>query len=62
MLHAVFQVLRHDGRFVMRNLCPQEHPDWLYYDYFPEALPIDLADFWPPEIVVATMAAIGLGP
>ena len=59
MLRAVFQMLRCDGRFVMRNLCPQEHPDWLYYDYFPEALPIDLADFWPPETIVATMEAIG---
>jgi ubiquinone/menaquinone biosynthesis C-methylase UbiE len=39
MLHALFQVLRNDGQFVMRNLCPQEHPDWLYYEYFPEALP-----------------------
>lgn len=43
----------------MRNLCPQEHADWLYYDYFPEALPIDLADFWPPETVIATMETIG---
>jgi ubiquinone/menaquinone biosynthesis C-methylase UbiE len=59
MLCAVFQALRHDGRFVMRNLCPQKCPDWLYYDYFPEALPIDLADFWPPETITATMEAIG---
>ena len=60
MLRAVFHTLRYDGRFVMRNVCPQEHPDWLYYNYFPEALPIDLADFWPPENIVATMEAIGL--
>ena len=59
MLPAVFQTLRCDGRFVMRNLCPQEHPDWLYYDYFPEALVIDLADFWPPETTLAMMEAIG---
>jgi len=59
MLSAVFQVLRRDGRFVMRNLCPQEHLDWLYYEYFPEALAIDLEDFWPPEIIVATMEATG---
>jgi len=43
----------------MRNLCPQEHLDWLYYEYFPEALAIDLEDFWPPEIIVATMEATG---
>ena len=59
MLHSVFNVLRFDGQFVIRNLCPHEHPDWLYYDYFPEALQIDLADFWSPETVVATMEAIG---
>ena len=59
MLRSVFSVLRGDGRFVMRNLCPQEQRDWLYYDYFPEALQIDLADFWPAETVTATMEAIG---
>jgi len=59
MLRTVFQTLRCDGRFVMRNLCPQEHPDWLYYDYFPEALPIDLADFWSPETIVVMMETIG---
>jgi SAM-dependent methyltransferase len=59
MLESVFRVLRDNGRFVIRNLCPHEHPDWLYYDYFPEALQIDLADFWPPATVVTRMEAIG---
>ena len=59
MLRAVFNTLRHGGRLVIRNLCPQEHPDWLYYDYFPEAMSIDFADFRHPEIVVTTMQAIG---
>jgi SAM-dependent methyltransferase len=59
MLGAVFKVLRQHGRLVIRNLCPQEHRDWLYYKYFPEALAIDLADFWPPETIEASMAAIG---
>jgi ubiquinone/menaquinone biosynthesis C-methylase UbiE len=58
-LHAVFAVLRGGGRFVIRNLCPQEHRDWLYYEYFPEALPIDLADFWPPETVIERMKTVG---
>jgi ubiquinone/menaquinone biosynthesis C-methylase UbiE len=58
-LGAVFQSLRPGGRLVIRNLCPQEHRDWLYYEYFPQALAIDLADFWPPETIEATMAAIG---
>jgi SAM-dependent methyltransferase len=59
MLCAVFQVLRQHGRFVMRNLCPQEHPDWLYYDYFPESRALDLEDFWPPQSIAATMEDIG---
>jgi ubiquinone/menaquinone biosynthesis C-methylase UbiE len=59
MLRAVFRVLRQGGRFVMRNLCPQEHPDWLYYKYFPEAQALDLADFWPHETIVATMGGTG---
>ncbi len=59
MLRAVFQVLRRGGRLVLRNLCPQECADWLYYAYFPEALAIDLEDFWPPEAVVAVLEATG---
>ncbi|HWZ05351.1 MAG TPA: methyltransferase domain-containing protein [Bradyrhizobium sp.] len=59
MLREVFRVLRRDGRFVMRNLCPHEHPDWLYYDYFPEARTIDFMDFWPLERIVTTMEASG---
>jgi SAM-dependent methyltransferase len=59
MLCAVFDVLRQDGHFAMRNLCPQEHPDWLCYDYFPESHALDLEDFWPIETIVATMEKIG---
>ena len=59
MLRAVFQSLRRGGRVVLRNLCPQECVDWLYYAYFPEAYAIDLEDFWPPEAVVAVLEATG---
>jgi len=59
MLRDVFAVLRHGGRLAMRNLCPQEHPDWLYYEYFPAAQTIDLADFWPTVTISATMKSIG---
>src|SRR5690242_2103220 len=55
MLDEVLKVLRQGGRFVMRNLCPQENPDWLYYEYFPEAQTIDLEDFWPPATIVSAM-------
>jgi SAM-dependent methyltransferase len=61
VIRDAFRVLRSGGRFVMRNLCPQESLDWLYYVYFPEALAVDLADFWPPEIVKAEMEKAGFG-
>jgi ubiquinone/menaquinone biosynthesis C-methylase UbiE len=59
MLRAVYEVLRPNGRLAIHNLCPQEHPDWLYYDYFPEARVVDLEDFWSAETIVTTMKAIG---
>jgi len=59
MLRETFRVLRGSGRFVLRNLCPQECGDWLYYIYFPDARRIDLEDFWPPETIMAEMNASG---
>jgi len=59
MLQEGFRVLRAEGRLVLRNLCPQESPDWLYYDYFPEAQARDLEDFWPPGAVIAAMHDCG---
>jgi ubiquinone/menaquinone biosynthesis C-methylase UbiE len=59
VLRETLRVLRIRGRLILRNLCPQECADWLYYDYFPEARTIDLEDFWPPETIVAEMDAIG---
>ena len=58
-LRETFRVLRPDGRFALRNLCPQESSDWLYYEYFPEAQLVDLRDFWSPAAVVAVMEEIG---
>jgi ubiquinone/menaquinone biosynthesis C-methylase UbiE len=59
ILRAIFRVLRAGGRLVIHGICPQESADWLYYEYFPEAWTIDLADFWPPEDVVTAMEASG---
>ena len=58
MLREAFRVLGVGGRFVLRNSCPQESSDWLYYEYFPEAEFRDLRDFWPPD---ALMAVYGRG-
>ena len=59
MLRDGFRVLRGGERLVIHNLCPHDCEDWLYYAYFPEALGRDLADFWPPELIVREMEAIG---
>lgn len=59
MLHAVFRMLRPGGRFVLRNLCPHESANWLYYQYFPEAQLADLRDFWPPDTIAEAMQAAG---
>ena len=58
MLHEVFRALRPGGRFVLRNLCPEESNDWLYYRYFPEALVVDLLDFWPADAIAAAIADV----
>lgn len=59
MLRGALRVLRAGGRLTIYNLCPQGCEDWLYYRYFPEALTRDLADFWPPEAILAEMQAAG---
>ena len=59
LLREVWRVLRPGGRFVLSNICPQEMADWLYYQYFPTSRARDLEAFWPPEMVVGTMEAVG---
>jgi SAM-dependent methyltransferase len=59
MVHEVIRVLHPAGRFVLRNMCPHESDNWLYYEYFPEAQIVDLRDFWPPEAISAVMEGAG---
>lgn len=59
MIREALRVLRPGGRFVTYNVCPHECRDWLYYTYFPEMLARDLADFWPPDAIVAEMSGAG---
>ena len=55
VLREAFRLLRRGGRFVLHNMCPEECPDWLYYQYFPEALTIDRHDFWPAPAIAQAM-------
>jgi hypothetical protein len=59
MVREAFRVLRTGGRLAIFNMCPHDSLDWLYYDYFPEVLTRDLADFWPPEATMAEMMTAG---
>jgi SAM-dependent methyltransferase len=62
MLREASRITRPGGRFVLRNLCPQESADWLYYQYFPQAQVVDLLDFWPPDAIAAVMEGAGFAP
>ena len=59
MLGEVLRVLRPSGRFVLHSLDPRDSPDWLYYQYFPDAHAVDLKDFWSPEQIMAVMETTG---
>jgi ubiquinone/menaquinone biosynthesis C-methylase UbiE len=59
MLREAVRILRPGGKFVLHNSCPQQSGEWLYYEYFPEALAIDLNDFWPPDTILASMREAG---
>jgi len=59
MLCEAFRLLRPRGRFVLHNMCPEECPDWIYYEYFPAARAADAKDFWPVTLLTATMKEAG---
>jgi ubiquinone/menaquinone biosynthesis C-methylase UbiE len=59
MLGEAFRLLRSRGRFVLRNMCPEECADWLYYEYFPATRTADLRDFWPAAKLLKTMQEVG---
>jgi ubiquinone/menaquinone biosynthesis C-methylase UbiE len=58
VLREALRLLRPGGRFVLHNMCPEKCQDWLYYEYFPEALTIDRHDFWPVPAIAAVMTEL----
>jgi ubiquinone/menaquinone biosynthesis C-methylase UbiE len=58
VLAETFRLLRPGGRFVLHNMCPEECPDWLYYEYFPEAWSIDGQDFWPAAAIASVLSEL----
>lgn len=59
MLVETWRLLRPGGRFVLRNMCPEECADWLCYEYFPAARKADRRDFWPAAKLMAAMKETG---
>lgn len=59
MIAELFRALRPGGRFVMTNVCPRENRDELHYQYFPEALELDLRDFMPRDEIASLLRATG---
>jgi hypothetical protein len=65
MLGSVFRVICPGGRLVIYSLCPQESADWLYYEYFPEALHRAVAagiDAFSPQECANYFTAAGYEP
>ena len=54
-LREIRRVLAPGGRFVMVNICPEAMTDWPFYEYFPQALKLDLDDFWPRTRIADSM-------
>jgi ubiquinone/menaquinone biosynthesis C-methylase UbiE len=59
MLRAVWHLLRAGGRVVLTNIAPHEMDSWIYYQYFPAAHAMDLADFLVSDAMVALLQQIG---
>jgi ubiquinone/menaquinone biosynthesis C-methylase UbiE len=58
-VREAFRVLAPGGRFVMTNIDPRGMPDWVLYQFFPEARDLDRQDFLPAESFADLMRAAG---
>jgi ubiquinone/menaquinone biosynthesis C-methylase UbiE len=58
-LQEVYRVLRTGGRFAMFNIDPWAMPDWIIYQFFPDAWERDQGDFLPIERFTALLAEAG---
>jgi len=59
MVQGVHRLLRGNGRFTMSNIVPRQMPNWIVYQFFPEAYAIDLSDFLPLEALVGLLTRSG---
>jgi SAM-dependent methyltransferase len=58
-VHEMYRVLCPGGRFVMVNIDPWSMPNWAIYQYFPETLQQDQADFLTSASFESEMRAAG---
>ena len=59
MVRGVYGLLRPNGRFSMTNIVPRQMPNWIVYQFFPEAYAIDLYDFLPLAALVGLLERNG---
>ncbi|MCA9936732.1 MAG: methyltransferase domain-containing protein [Ardenticatenaceae bacterium] len=59
MVRGVYRLLKGNGRFTMTNVVPRQMPNWIVYQFFPEAYAIDLRDFLPLEALVGLLMQTG---
>jgi ubiquinone/menaquinone biosynthesis C-methylase UbiE len=58
-IRGVFRVLKPGGRFALVNIDPWSMPDWIIYQFFPEAQTLDHEHFAPAEALADLMRAAG---
>jgi ubiquinone/menaquinone biosynthesis C-methylase UbiE len=60
-VREAFRVLTPGGRFVMTNIDRWAMPNWILYQFFPEARDLDHRDFLPAESFAYQMRGVGFG-